>query len=163
MLMMGKPTNTPPIDFRRCFLSIAHTAIWTSFCNMDNGLLKKHDLYNLVIIHRQFNKNFIGFCFYVTICFCYNIETSPSIKSCGPEAKFKEKCENDKFRFPKRTDRLIWIILFWISFAAVARWPEWHWAKNNYSAFCSSCPCQFPVFWQKSIKFYIIVTDFYKV
>ena len=54
------------------------------------------------------------------------------------------------------------IILFWISFAAVARWPEWHWAKNNYSAFCSPCPCprQFPVFWQKSIKFYIIVTDF---
>ena len=125
MLMMGKPTNTPPIDFRRCFLSIAHTAIWTSFCNMDNGLLKKHDLYNLVIIHRQFNKNFIGFCFYVTICY-YNIETSPSIKSCGPEAKFEEKCENGKFRFPKRTDRLIlplnYIILnFFCSSGKVAR------------------------------------------
>ena len=124
MLMMGKPTNTPPIDFRRCFLSIAHTAIWTYFCNMDNGLLKKHDLYNLVIIHRQFNKNFIGFCFYVTIC--YNIETSPSIKSCGPQAKFKEKYENDKFRFPKRTDRLIlpfnYIILnFFCSSGKVAR------------------------------------------
>ena len=41
MLMMGKPTNTPPIDFRRCFLSMAHTAIWTYFRNLDNGLLKK--------------------------------------------------------------------------------------------------------------------------
>ena len=43
-----------------------------------------------------------------------------------------------------------WIILFWISFAALARWPEWHWAKNNYSAFCSPCPCQFPVFFDKN-------------
>ena len=51
-----------------------------------------------------------------------------------------------------------WIILFWISFAAMARRLEGHWGKNNYSAFCSPCPCpwQFPVFLTKVL---IIVTD----
>ena len=118
--------NKHPAHWFSPLLSVNRT-----HCNLDIFLqhgqwtFKKHDLYNLVIIHRQFNKNFIGFCFYVTICY-YNIETSPSITSCGPEAKFEEKCENDKFRFPKRTDRLIlplnYIILnFFCSIGKVAR------------------------------------------
>ena len=40
----------------------------------------------------------------------------------------------------------------------MARRSEGHWGKNNYSAFCSPCPCpwQFPVFLTKVL---IIVTD----
>ena len=164
MLMMGKPTNTPPIDFRRCFPSIWHTLQFGHiyFCNMGNGLKS-----TICLTWSWCTDNLIWTSLvssYVTICFI--IKTWPRKNPVDPKQNLKNNVKLKKFDFQKWFCH--WIISFWISFAAVARRSEGHWGKNNYSAFCSPCPWQFPClalslgvssFWQKSITFYIIVTD----